>query len=119
MLLLQPREDSVALIASNDSAQPWRDTVEVTCRHLDERTLATEQVVIDVPPGRAPPSCSAGRVQTAGDPAGELLVASCRLRTDVNRVDGGCEVAMTAETLVKDCVINVDRLDTAATFPTS
>lgn len=43
LLLLQPREDAVALIASNDSAESWQDTVEVARTSLDGQILASER----------------------------------------------------------------------------
>jgi beta-mannosidase len=139
VLLLQPRQDSVALIVSNDSPEPWQDTVEVTRKHVNGRTLATEQVVIDVPARSATTVVLGQQVQTAGDPPKELLVARCVsasgaqsawwwfvedmdlelsapvLRTDARRMEGGYEITITAQTLIKDLVINVDRMDPGAT----
>lgn len=139
VLLLQPREEGVALIASNDSAEPWRDTVEVRRTNLVGETLATEQVTIDVPPRAGATTILGAALQGVVDATQELLVASCpsasddgrawwwfaedldvpfpepSLRTEVRRSHGGFDLTVTAESLVKDLVLNVDRLDPDAT----
>ncbi|OFE15996.1 hypothetical protein BA895_21060 [Humibacillus sp. DSM 29435] len=139
VLLLQPREEGVALIASNDSAEPWCDTVEVRRMNLVGETLATEQVTIDVAPRTGVTTILEAALQGVGDATQELLVASCpsasddgrawwwfaedldvpfpepSLRTEVRRSHSGFDLTVTAESLVKDLVLNVDRLDPDAT----
>lgn len=139
ILLLQPRENGVALIASNDSAEPWRDTVEVRRTNLAGETLAIEQVAIDVAPRTGATTVLGAPLQTPVDPSQELLVASCpsagddgrawwwfvedlevpfpepSLRTDVVSTEQGYDLVVTADALVKDLVLSVDRLDPDAT----
>ncbi|MDN5764549.1 MAG: glycoside hydrolase family 2 protein [Humibacillus sp.] len=138
VLLLQPREGGVALIVSNDSAQPWCDTVEVRRTNLAGETLASEQVAIDVAPRSGATTVLASPLQAPVDASQELLVASCSsasdagrawwwfvedldlrflapsLRTDVRRSEQGYGVVVTADALVKDLVLSVDRLDPSA-----
>ncbi|MDQ2795714.1 MAG: glycoside hydrolase family 2 protein, partial [Actinomycetota bacterium] len=139
LLLLQPRERGVALIASNDTAEPWRDTVEVRRTTLDGDTLASERVAIDVAPRTGATTILGAQLQAPADPRHELLVASCAsasenerawwwfvedldlglprpaLRTEVRPTEHGYDVVVTAQVLVKDLVVNIDRLDPAAT----
>ena len=139
VLLLQPREDGVALIASNDSAEPWRGTVLVRRTNLAGETLASEQLAIEVPPRTGATTVLGAQLQSPGDPTQELLVASCpsasddgrawwwfvedldvpfpepSLSTDVRRSEQGYDVVVTADAVVKDLVLNVDRLDPQST----
>ena len=139
VLVLQPREDEVALIVSNDSSEPWQDTVEVSRRTIGGEVLSTQQVVIDVAARSTVTVDLDHAVRTPGDVSRELLVASClsssderrtfwwfaedrevawplpSLRTEVHPVEGGCDVVVTADGLIKDLILSVDRLDPSAT----
>ncbi|MCY7401446.1 MAG: glycoside hydrolase family 2 protein [Nocardioides sp.] len=139
VLLLQPRGDTVALIVSNDSADPWVDTVTVSRRSTDGSILASEDLAVSVPPRSNVTLALPEDVRTTQDAEHELLVASCSggggvrrgwwwfcedidlglpapaLATAVRRTECGYDVEVAAEALVKDLVLNVDRLDPDAT----
>lgn len=139
VLLLQPRDDGVALIASNDSGEPWQDIVEVSRRSMDGQILAQEQISVDVPARSGSTVVLGEPLQAGGEPTKEVIVASCSsasdgrrawwwfvedvdadlpapaLHTEVRRSTDGYDVVVTADALVKDLMLSVDRLDPDAT----
>ena len=135
VLLLQPRGGAVALIVSNDSADPWEDTVTVSRRGIDGTVLASEDLAVSVPPRSTMTLELTEVVRSTQDPDRELLVAACAddrsirrswwwfaeditlelptpaIVTSARRTASGYDVDVTATALVKDLVLNADRLD--------
>ncbi len=138
VLLLQPREDAVALIAGNDSPEPWVDAVTVSRLSMDGRVLASQDLAVAVPARSTVTLVLGEDVRTAEEAGSELLVATCSgaphvrrgwwwfsedidaalpvpdLSTAVRRTTTGYEVDVRADALVKDLVLNADRLDPEA-----
>jgi beta-mannosidase len=131
LLTVQPREGGLALIASNDSADAWTGEVSVRRVGVDGSELAAQSIRIDVAPRTNETVLLDASVASAGTPEAELLVASAEgarrafwyfvedlelalpeldVTTSVKAIDGGYAVEVTADALVKDLVLNVDRL---------
>ncbi|MCG5217862.1 glycosyl hydrolase 2 galactose-binding domain-containing protein [Streptosporangium soli] len=133
LVTIQPDGDAgFAVHLVNDGAEPWQDELVVERRSLDGAVLATFRTEFRVEPGtsvRTPVPASAG---TAGDPRRELLLARCTagrtlrfFREDrdtdfeaarfeaVTAQAGAGEVALTvtAGSLVRDIVVQADRVD--------
>lgn len=109
LLLLQPRENGVALIVSNDSADAWQDTVEVARAGFDGRIHDMDEVVIDVP-ARSTVTIELGaHLQTPVDPAQELIVASCASASAGRRAwwwfeeDPRCSTSSTSSCSARRC----------------
>lgn len=137
LLTIQPRDGKPALIAHNDSAEPWRVTVSVARQTLDGAELARQVVEIDLEPrgiavfpvdeqvtaatdvsrefiAATSPDGSGAFWYFAEDPQLALRPASDALDVTAEAVPGGIRLTVTATSLVKDIVIQADRLDAAA-----
>ena len=135
LITLQPREGGLALVASNDTADAWAGEVSVRRVAVDGTELATQTVTLDVAPRTNETVLLDASVSAAGTAESELIVAATEgarpafwyfvedleldlpeldIKTTVEAVDGGYAVAVTANALVKDLVLNVDRLSPEA-----
>jgi beta-mannosidase len=135
LLMIQPRPEGLSLIASNDSATPWREQIIVARVALDGTELAGQSVRLEVAPRTSQTVLLATGVSAAGNPAGEVVVARSMhsrsafwyfvedieleipplaLTTEVARVDHGYRVDVRADAFAKDLVLNADRLDAAS-----
>jgi len=130
LLTIQPREQGLAVVAVNDSADEW--TGDITLRRLsyDGTELAAESVSTALAPRATgtyaiPPSLAAPT-----DAASELLIATLgseralwyfaeyrdsaltapELRATATAVDGGYSVHVTATTLVRELSLLADRV---------
>ncbi|MCJ1683346.1 glycoside hydrolase family 2 protein [Rathayibacter sp. VKM Ac-2928] len=132
LLTVQPRAEGLAVVAVNDSAQEWAGEVVVRRVRFDGTVLAEERQAVSLD-ARSVVTVPVG-VGAADDVAAELLVAelagerafwffaeyresaleAARLTTSVRAVDGGAEVTVTAENLVRDLTLLVDKVDPAA-----
>ncbi|QHC64555.1 glycoside hydrolase family 2 protein [Rathayibacter festucae] len=132
LLTVQPRGEGLAVVAVNDSAQEWAGEVVVRRLRFDGTVLAEERQGVSLD-ARSVVTVPVG-VGAADDVAGELLIAelagerafwffaeyresaleAARLTTSVRAVDGGSEVTVTAENLVRDLTLLVDKVDPAA-----
>ena len=130
LLTLQPRAGELALVAVNDSAEPWRDDVTVSRRAVDGNVLASAAVHVDVAPRGTAVLSVPSRVTVAGDPRHELLVADAGelrawwhyaedvdaalpepdLDVTVEQVADGYRLTVTAGALVRDLAVLADRL---------
>lgn len=130
LLTVQPRDGGLAVVAVNDSGDPWTGSLELARRGLDGavadsatlpfRVAAFSTVTVAVPMGLA----------TAADEAREVLTASVDgiralwtwaedialdlpdpvVQTSVETVDGVQVVRVTARSFVRDLALFVDRL---------
>jgi beta-mannosidase len=135
LLMIQPRPEGLSLIASNDSAAPWREQIIVARVALDGTELAGQSVRLEVAPRTSQTVLLATGVSAAGNPAGEVVVARSMhsrsafwyfvedieleipplaLTIEVARVDHGYRVDVRADAFAKDLVLNADRLDAAS-----
>jgi beta-mannosidase len=130
LLTLQPRDDGIALVAVNDSAEPWSDSMEVSRRSLDGAVIAKAEMMLDVPPRGATTMMLPTEMTTTDRPALELILADAGddrawwhfaedidtvlppadLETTVEGAEGGYRVIVTARTMVRDLALLVDRL---------
>ncbi len=130
LLTVQPRDGGLAVVAVNDSDEAWTAPVVVTRRSYDGSVLAEAQSQLDVPPRATSILSLSADLATAGDAAGELLVAeagasrslwffaedrdsqlaSPEYDVDCTRVDGGYTLHVTARTLVRDVAVLADKV---------
>lgn len=130
LLTVQPRDGGLALVAVNDSAQPWRATVEVTRRSLDGEIRASVTVPLDLGPRGATTTALPFDVAQSPDPANELILAEDGhdrawwpfaedvdaslsdpgLGTRLDRVEGGYRLSVTTRRLVRDLTLLAERL---------
>jgi beta-mannosidase len=144
LLTLQERDGVLTLLAHNESAQPWQDTVLVRRASTDEsgKVLAEHRLTIDVAPRglaavRLPDAigiggdekaeyvdarvlAGAGGVEPAfwyfvEDTELRLLPRAVVTRVDTTPSDDGYDVTVTATALVKDVTLLVDRVHPLAT----
>ena len=132
LLTIQPRPEGLTLIASNDAADTWSESISVVRVALDGRELASQRVRFDVAPRANQSVLLDADVVAAGTPSGEVVVASSTharrafwyfvedlelalapltTSTRVTRVPGGYHVQVLAAAFAKDLVLNADRLD--------
>ncbi len=131
LLTVQPRDGALALVAINDSAQPWQDEVTVSLHAPDGAVLSDAVVSLDVPPRRTgvlavPPHVAAHSRQGC---AQVLLAESTSLRAwwhfaedvdadlrnpdldvTVEQIDGGYRLDVTTGSLTRDLTVLADRL---------
>ena len=136
LLMLAPRADGLALIVSNDSAEPWVETLSVRRVSLAGIELARLDVDVDVPARTNRTVILPAALSAPADPRAELLVAASTssrraywyfvedleleipeldVSSEVVRIDGGYAVTLTARAFAKDVVLNPDRVDPGAT----
>jgi beta-mannosidase len=130
LLTLQPRDGELALVVVNDSARRWSTTAEVSRRSFDGTVLASTRVPIDVEPRGKRTVGIPIHVAAAGDATRELLLAetgsarawwpfvedvaavlpAAEFDSQVEPVDDGYRVTITARSLVRDIALLADRL---------
>ncbi|GAA3469639.1 glycoside hydrolase family 2 protein [Nonomuraea roseola] len=124
-----------ALVAVNDSPEPWSGELELVRRSLTGEPLAKESARVRVPPRSVSRIALPPHVATAADPSAELLVAAldetrvirffaedvdlalppAAFEAGVRPVADGYLVTVTARTLLRDLTLLPDRLDPDAT----
>jgi beta-mannosidase len=130
LLTVQPRDDALALIAVNDSGQPWCAEIPVSRRDFDGRVLAALTVRVDVAARRSMTLALPASLTAPGDPTRELIVAGTdtdraywhfledvaaalpepRLSAVAESTSSGCRVTVTAETFIRDLTVLADRV---------
>jgi beta-mannosidase len=130
LLTIQPRDGVPALVAVNDSGDPWRAEIPVTRFDVDGTALATAMVSLDVPARGAATWALPSRLTDADDPARELIAAGLgadrtlsrfredvdaelpepRLSCQVERTMSGYRVTVTAEAYIRDLTVLADRV---------
>jgi beta-mannosidase len=129
LLTLQPRDGELALVAVNDSAQPWQGSAALTRRDLDGTVLAAADLPFLVPARAALPLPVPATLAAPGDARREVLLAQCgadrswwhfaedvaadlpphQVSTSVRAVPGGYRVTVTAAAFVRDLALLADR----------
>ena len=133
-LTIQPRDGDLAVVAVNDTDEPWRGTLTVQARTANGEPEATEYVPLDAPPRGAstPPlparvpraamlTATADGASRAFWYAAEDVAAGlppARLTADAQPTPHGYAVHVRAHGLVKDLALLVDVLDPGASTDT-
>ena len=130
LLTIQPRGEGLALIAVNDTAEPWNDVVQVTRRCFDGSVVADRNVRIVAAPRGVSTVALPMALTGPDDPTGELLSArgsveqawwhfvedvdaalpEAVLDTRFESERGGYRLSVTARTVVRDLALLVDLL---------
>jgi beta-mannosidase len=131
LLTIQPETDALLLYANNDTDEPWRGKIIVRRMNFSGKELAHIETTIDANPRENVRAVALpDSIVTADDKSGELIVAE---------IDGvrafhffmpdkelnyplpdyrvsleSSHVTITTNTLLRDLVINIDRLDSDA-----
>jgi len=128
VVTVQPQGDRLEVAVSNDSDTAWTGPLAVSRRDFDGDVLAETSVEVEVAARSTIRVPIETAVATAGDTAGELVIAElggtrglwffaelrdsalrpAELETEARRVDGGVEVVVTARTLVRELALLVD-----------
>ncbi|WP_323743699.1 glycoside hydrolase family 2 protein [Clavibacter phaseoli] len=134
LLTVQPRGEGLSAVAVNDSPEEWAGEVAVRRVTFDGRTLAEHRQDLAIAARSTATVTIPAGVWTAADATSELLVVdfagsralwfyaeyrdsalqAARVTTSVRQTDGATEVTVTAETLVRDLTLLVDKVDPAA-----
>ncbi len=135
LLTFQPREAGLALVAVNDTVEPWTGRLRLARVTVAGRELVASTVDIAVPAGGAVTVPVPPGIARPDHPAGELVVAGCagadralwffvedvdlavlqpEYEATVGAADGGLAVTVAAATLLRDVALFPDRLDPAA-----
>jgi beta-mannosidase len=134
LLTVQPRDGGPALVAVNDSVEPWTVSAVVSRRTLDGLVLAEVTLDVTVAPGAATTLPLPAEVGAAADPTGEVLVAvaeehrawwffaedkdiawpPAKFDAVFEAVGPDARVKITAHHILRDLTLSPDRLDPAA-----
>ena len=134
LLTVQPRGEGLSAVAVNDSPEDWAGEVTVRRVAFDGRVLAEHRQHASVAARSAATVAIPVDVSTPADAASEVLVVdfagsrafwffaeyrdsaldAARVTTSVRQIDGATEVSVTAENLVRDLTMLVDKIDPAA-----
>jgi beta-mannosidase len=135
LLTVQPRADGLALVAVNDSAQPWRANAEFSRRSWLGTVLAKGGVSLDVAPRSTTTLLLPADIAAATDPSSEVVLVECDdervwwpFTEDVDSSlppaefdcvaetsDRGYRITVTARTAVRDLAVLADRVASDAT----
>ncbi|PPF66663.1 beta-mannosidase [Clavibacter michiganensis] len=134
LLTVQPRGEGLSAVAVNDSPEDWAGEVTVRRVTFDGRTLAEDRQDLTIAARSTATVTLPADVWTSADAASELLVVdfagsrafwfyaeyrdsaleAAHVTTSVRQTDGATEVTVTAENLVRDLTLLVDKVDPAA-----
>lgn len=129
-ITVQPQDDQLAVILSNDSQEIWTGDLELTRRNYDGTLLEGTTQQVTVPPRGTLKLDIPAAVATAGSTSQELLVASlgeerglwfyaeardtaleaAQLTTSVQATDEGLVLTVTAANLVRDLCVLADKV---------
>ncbi|WP_428961551.1 glycoside hydrolase family 2 protein [Micromonospora fluostatini] len=137
LLTVQPRDGGLALVAVNETGQPWRAPATVTRLTLAGAPRAKTSVELDVPAYGVVTVPLPAELAGPDEPRAELLVAEAGEEVDralwffaedkdvtwpaadfdstVERFDGGVRIRVTARTILRDLTLYPDRLHPDAT----
>jgi beta-mannosidase len=138
VVTIQPRDGGLAAVLGNDTAEPWRGELVLARRSYTGEELAGVVVAVEVAPRSSATVSIPDAVGAAADAASELLVAAVgavrglwffaeprdsalpAARFEVTTASAGepgdeLEVTVTAETLLRDTTLLVDKLHADAT----
>jgi beta-mannosidase len=133
LLTVQPREGALAVVAVNDSDQPWTGSLAATRTALDGSVLAKETLALEVAARSTTALELPAALTAAGDTAAEVLVVdgagaralwffaedkdlalAAGLEARAERTDDGYAVHVTARSLQRDVTVLADKVDPAA-----
>jgi beta-mannosidase len=130
LLTVQPREDGLALVVVNDTAETWAEEAQAVRQSLDGRVHEAQMIAFRVPPRGIVTVPLSRPVADTDDPARELIAVTAGdrralwfhvadkdldLRPPQYTVQvEGRRVRVTAHTLLRDLALFPDRLDPAA-----
>lgn len=135
LVTIQPRPEGLAVIVVNDTAEPWTGPLIVSRRtypgtvlagHTEQVTLpARSSVTVSLPASVSASTDAAAELLRAdlGEARGHWFFAEARssrlgapaLDTQLDRIDGGYRLTITAHTLTRDLALLVDKIDPAGT----
>jgi len=130
LVTVQPSDAGLVVALVNDTPHPWSGPLAVSRRSYDGEVLAKAEIEVSVA------ARATGRVEvprllaSPGDPGAELLLAELgeqrglwffaedrdsalpppQLSATVTSVEGGAQVTVTAQTLVRDLALLADRV---------
>lgn len=130
-----PLERGLSVVAANDIAEVWTTEVVITRRSFDGTVLFEQRTPVEVAPFANATIRISSDAATPGDAASELIVADAgsargtwffveprdsalpaqQTRVSVAEADGGVEVTVTADALVRDLTLLVDKVAEDAT----
>jgi len=130
VVTVQPREQGLAAVLGNDTADDWAGELVVRRLRFDGTVLAEQTVPFSIAARGTATLGIDGAVALAADAAGELVVATAGdergfwffaeprdsalpavgLTVETARVAGGTEVTVTASTLVRDLSLLADKV---------
>ena len=130
LLTFQPRDGALALVAVNDSDEPWTGTVRLRRAGFDGTELVAAEAALRVAPRSVATLPLPGGLLVAADPAREVLVADAggrrathlfaedfdlaydprALTGRVVRIAGGYTVTVTATAFARDVAVLADRV---------
>jgi beta-mannosidase len=133
LLTVQPRDGALAVVAVNDSDQPWTGSLAATRTTLDGSVLAKESLTLEVAARAITTLELPSALTTAGNAAAEVLVVdgaatralwffaedkdlalSSGLEARAERTGDGYAVHVTAHSLQRDVTVLADKVDPAA-----
>nr|WP_036374617.1 glycoside hydrolase family 2 protein [Micromonospora sp. ATCC 39149] len=136
LLTVQPRDGGLALVAVNETGEPWQAPATVTrltaagepraksAYDLDVPAYGTVELALPADLARPEQARRELLVAKAGDDAGRAFWffaedrdadwPAARFDATVEQVDGGQRVRVTARTILRDLTLFPDRLDPAA-----
>jgi beta-mannosidase len=134
LLTVQPRNGGLALVAVNDSTEPWEVAATASRRTLAGVVEAEVTIGATVAPGSATTLPLPPEVGATADPAAEMLVATAgeqrawwffapdkdiawpapKFDATFEAVGDDARVRITAHTTLRDLTLQPDRLDPAA-----
>ncbi|MER7456250.1 glycoside hydrolase family 2 protein [Micromonospora sp. NPDC126480] len=136
LLTVQPHDGGLALVAVNETGEPWRVTATVTRLTLAGEPRAKAAVELAVPAYSSGVRALAAELARPDEPRAELLLAETDEETGralwffaedrdvmwpaaeydatVEPAGGGLRVRVTARTILRDLTLFPDRLDPAA-----
>jgi len=134
LLTVQPRDGRPAVVAVNDSAEPWQLSMTVSRRTLAGVVAAEVTIGVTVAPGSATTLPLPAEVGVAADPAAEVLVAAAadhrawwffaedkdiawppaKFDAAFEAVGDDARLRITAHTILRDLTLQPDRLDPEA-----
>ncbi|NUT32143.1 MAG: glycoside hydrolase family 2 protein [Hamadaea sp.] len=130
LLTIQPRDGALAVVAVNDSGDPWQEGLTISRLDFEGDVLATYSADVDLTPRGSSTIPLPADLVTPGDPARQLLVAQTgpnraywhfaediatklpppHLVTKVEPTGAGYRLTVRAETFVRDLTVLADRV---------
>ncbi|WP_243226323.1 glycoside hydrolase family 2 protein [Microbacterium sp. CIAB417] len=129
-VVVQPLAQGLSVVVSNDTVETWRDEVTITRRAFDGTVLARQTATFDLAPHDSATVLLAADIATETNAAAELIVADAagargvwffaeprdsalpaqQTRVAVTETPDGVDVVVTADALVRDLTLLVDKV---------